>query len=591
MINLAYFEALSTPPKLSYSDFSSSIIMRQCQSTDPHDLEVFHRIRTPYDAQAFASALALHGLSNDYPCLVHNLLHGFPIGEMPVLDSTVVINNHPSCNEHLEEVLDYIGEEVAAGRMSGPYEQRRVEEILGGPFFASPLIVAVQKQEPGVPDKLRICRHLSKETKYDSSVNSYIEKEDFPTRFDTAMRVADMISAAPTGTQACTFDIKKFHRTVPVIPSHKPWLVIQGRKGEFFIDHCVPFGCASASSNAGMIANAGVDICHAERLRPSAKYEDDIKWFRTPSSQGPYGDGDYTYEYSGREVRERLESLGFPIHEEKGDEVFRSVTNFIGFTWDMDLKTVSLPEQKRLKFFRRTEDFINEFATSKCSRRDVERIHGSLCHVSFVHLEGRSRLSSLSNFTCKFDQREPFTRLYPPTSVLSDLRWWLNTLSMASGKRSIANRGVPQDHRIFVDASTSFGIGILVGEAWTRLKLSDNWKVEGRDICWLETVAVEILVYLIGEMGWDNRHVLVHSDNQGTIGALAKGRSPNRFLNSAIKRFYDFTVPRGLNISLVYVNTEVNPADPISRGQEGPGRRMMTKLKLPQELGDVLSFF
>jgi len=71
------------------------------------------------------------------------------------------------------------------------------------------------------------------------------------------------IALAPLGTQACTLDIAKFHHTCPVLPSHKPWLVAQGHPNEFLIDHAHPFGAACASSNAGMIANAVVDIWHA----------------------------------------------------------------------------------------------------------------------------------------------------------------------------------------------------------------------------------------------------------------------------------------------------------------------------------------
>jgi hypothetical protein len=54
--------------------------------------------------------------------------------------------------------------------------------------------VSIQPQNPGEPDKARICRHLSKGTKDHASVNSYISKEDFPTRFDTASKVADIVS-------------------------------------------------------------------------------------------------------------------------------------------------------------------------------------------------------------------------------------------------------------------------------------------------------------------------------------------------------------------------------------------------------------
>ena len=78
--------------------------------------------------------------------------------------------------------------------MSGPFSHEETELILHGPFQSSPLIMAVQPQYPGVPDKLRVCWHLSKSTRAHPSVNSYIHKADFPTRFDLASKVAHMVS-------------------------------------------------------------------------------------------------------------------------------------------------------------------------------------------------------------------------------------------------------------------------------------------------------------------------------------------------------------------------------------------------------------
>ncbi|KAJ6521250.1 hypothetical protein DFH09DRAFT_1425953 [Mycena vulgaris] len=51
---------------------------------------------------------------------------------------------------------------------------------------------------------------------------------------------------------------KSFHCTCPVLPAHKPFLIVHF-DGEFFLDHCFPFGAASASSitagnNAGSLA-------------------------------------------------------------------------------------------------------------------------------------------------------------------------------------------------------------------------------------------------------------------------------------------------------------------------------------------------
>lgn len=73
------------------------------------------------------------------------------------------------------------------------------------------------------------------------------------------------------GTQACSFDIAKFHRTCPILPDHKPWLVVQGRPGEFGIEHCNPFGLGSASSNAGAVGSATVDIWVKEEVAPVCK--------------------------------------------------------------------------------------------------------------------------------------------------------------------------------------------------------------------------------------------------------------------------------------------------------------------------------
>jgi len=82
--------------------------------------------------------------------------------------------------------------------MSGLFSQELVKLILHGPFQSSPIVIDVQSQEPGTPDKLRICQHLSKSSKLHVSVNSYMRKEEFPTRFDMISKVADIVSIIST---------------------------------------------------------------------------------------------------------------------------------------------------------------------------------------------------------------------------------------------------------------------------------------------------------------------------------------------------------------------------------------------------------
>jgi len=191
----AFLEA-SLPPTLLYPSFAPTIIQRPNFDANIHaHPEIFNRIVCPYDPDAFALFLDKHDLTSLYPNLVNNLRNGFPLGPMPNLLATNILPNHPTVLDYLPDVDEYLKDEVAAGRMSGPFSKEMVEGILRGPFQSSPLIVSVQPQGPGEPDKIRICRHLSKSSRNVPSVNSFISKHNFPTRFDTASRVADMVSS------------------------------------------------------------------------------------------------------------------------------------------------------------------------------------------------------------------------------------------------------------------------------------------------------------------------------------------------------------------------------------------------------------
>lgn len=192
------FLRAAAPPSLSYPHLRSSMAVRPpfTSSRFSHP-DIFEKIICPYNADAFDALLRKHNLSDAYPDLVDNLKYGFPLGDMPVLSRTNILHNHDSIDDHWPLIEQYLLDEIASGRMDGPFSQSEVESILRGPFQSSPLIAVIQPQAPGEPDKVRICRHLSKATKNIPSVNSFINKESFPTRFDTAIKVADIVSSLP----------------------------------------------------------------------------------------------------------------------------------------------------------------------------------------------------------------------------------------------------------------------------------------------------------------------------------------------------------------------------------------------------------
>jgi hypothetical protein len=148
----------------------------------------------PYDADAFELMLAKHDLMAHYPDLVRSLRNGFPMGDFPDLEKTVIFPNHSSVVQHSAFVQNYLDEEILARRMSGPFTQEEVETIFSGRFQCSPMIVSVSVQGPDLPDKLCLCRHLSKGDKHTLSTNAYIDKEKYPTKFGSAAHVAEIVS-------------------------------------------------------------------------------------------------------------------------------------------------------------------------------------------------------------------------------------------------------------------------------------------------------------------------------------------------------------------------------------------------------------
>jgi len=257
--------------------------------------------------------------------------------------------------------------------------------------------------------------------------------------------------------------------------------------------------------------------------------------------------------------------------------------------WNLEQCHVSLPvipEQKRLKFLYCVNSFIAQYAWGCCTLRDVEKLHGSLCYISFVYPDGRSRSPSLLNFQTKFKGNE-YTRLFPPPSLIMDLKWWSTRLSEMGVFWQLSPRGPPLDMGIFVDASTSWGIGIIIEGRWIGFQLATHWKIPGQDITWLETLTVEILSGIIASLDLNNCTLLIHSDNQGTIGAMDKGRSPNLHINLSVHHTFATLSSILVVPFFIYVPSAKNPADPISCGETGPPLlRLQTSFTLPEELSE-----
>jgi hypothetical protein len=141
------------------------------------------------------------------------------------------------------------------------------------------------------------------------------------------------------------------------------------------------------------------------------------------------------------------------------------------------------------------------------------------------------------------------------------------------------------DLHLFVDASTSWGIGITTNGRWDAWRLRGDWRSKTRHIGWLEGVALEFLIYAIEQQKLHDVHLRVHSDNMGVIGAFDKGRSRNADVNLSIRRSALVLAAHNITLDLTYIESACNPADPISRGTIGPvSHRIQSTFPVPEDL-------
>ncbi len=145
----------------------------------------------------------------------------------------------------------------------------------------------------------------------------------------------------------------------------------------------------------------------------------------------------------------------------------------------------------------RVRQFIDLYSNHPALLAPTLSLQGSLVHISFVYPLGSSHLPSIFSFASSFNENR-YSRRYPNQPNDSGFEMvGDNTL----GAGPLSARFSPRAHNwtgdISVDASTDWGIGVVVNGKWDAWSLRPGWKSEGRNIGWLEALAVEFLVYIL----------------------------------------------------------------------------------------------
>jgi hypothetical protein len=351
---------------------------------------------------------------------------------------------------------------------------------------------------------------------------------------------------------------------MPIAPEDRIYLTVY-HDGSIHLDSSCSFGAASSPGIFDRAADAIAAIFRFRNIRDFLKWVDDFIFFRQPSP--PSRSGPWTYTFDESLIFSIAKELGWPWSIKKHLPFAHSFP-YIGFIWDLDNKTVEIPVAKCLKFIARLEPWVTGNSVSK---HECDRIIGSLNHCTNVLKDGRSHLPSFYKFSSSFSTAaSAFTRHRIPRDIVDDVLWWRRQLSIVPCLTRIICPPPPLPSQVFVDASTSWGIGFILDGKWLAWKLLPGWQSEGRDIGWAEMVAVELAIRVLICAGFRDCHVMLRSDNQGVVGALAGGRSRNSEQNAIVRRIVSLFRDANIWISTTWISTHDNPADGPSRGTFPP---------------------
>lgn len=534
---------------------------------------------TPLNYRHWHDALAQCSLLTQFADVPTGIRDGFKTGVSSSISAPIIPQNHSSALVNPHIVSQHIANELQLHRYSGPFQVSQLLTLIG-PFRTAPLGVVPKPNS----DKFCVIQDLSfpRNDPATLSVNSEINSADFPCEWGTFAQCYFLIAKAPPGTQVAVFDVDSAYRNIPVHPDDQTHFCVAW-ENNIYIDHCVAFGSASSAGLFGRVADCFVAIVQANGAQQVLKWVDDLIFFRYPTSSC----FPYHYSYDASLVFDTANYLGLPWSIPKFHDFDNSFT-YLGFLWNISDRTVQLSEAKKIKFANRCTSWLSEH---KRTLKSAQILLGSLNHCCLIYRSARTRLHHLRSFVARFPpDASPFLSISIPILLKSDISWWNAELSKPFFGCSVASPPSILPLDIFVDASTSWGIGILINNKWAAFKISSEAFSSALSIGWAEMVAVELAVSLLCSVHPRKSHFLIHSDNQGVIGAINSSFSCGASQNASLSRLSSTLLNHDSFLSTAYIRSKDNPADPVSRGIIPPiASRLNTKIRLDPDLVPLLS--
>lgn len=499
---------------------------------------------SPLQLPVFRSELASHPDQAKVHYVLDGIQHGFSSGFVSsrvVLRSSV--RNMKSADEHPEVIDEYLANEVAKGRVAGPFAAPPFPILQCSPFGVIP--------KKGQPGKWRLILDLSSPDRH--SVNGGIPKAPFSLQYISVDDAIKILMVLGPGALMAKFDVESAYRNVAIRPDERHLFGMRWRDN-FFIDLALPFGLRSAPFIFNSIADMVEWILTVNySVRHLLHYLDDFL------SLAPAGSSECaTSVATARSVFSRL---GLPLHPSKCEGP-TTVLTFLGIELNSTTQTARLPPPKLVA----TLQLLHQWACKKwCTRKELESLIGSLHHVTKVVPPGRAFLRRMINLLCAFRSSSHPIRLN--LEFRHDLAWWLEFLQSWNGVSFFRMPSTSSFPDLFVASDSSGAVGF--GAIWRNAWFSKLWPVSvpSSNITALELFPIVVAAHVWG-YHWHRLQVEFLCDNDAVVAVINSGSSRDRFTMHLLRRLVLVACQFHFSISARHVPGHHNAAaDSLSRSR------------------------
>ena len=469
-------------------------------------LDVLNLAVTPVKASVLKQYLYSYPNQDDAKLLYEGFSNGFKL-EYEGPRVATECSNLQSIQMHEYEAIKVVLKEVELGRIAGPFIEKPIENLRISPVGLIP-------KKDG---SWRLIHHLSYPE--GNSVNSFIDQKYCSvqyTSFDTAL---NMLSKLGKGAMAARLDIKSAFRLLPIHPSDYELLGYR-ISDYYFVDKCLPFGCAISCSLF-------------EKFSTFLEWE--LKKRASTENVVHYLDDFLVAEKANSDDCKTLMSsyinmcneFGVPLAEEKTIGPC-SVLTFLGLDIDTNNMLVRIPAEKLQKL---QHALIDLFKKKKTTLKELQSVVGLLCFCSRAIPSARAFIRRF--YDAMSGAKKSHHRIRVNNEMKEDIKVWLTFLEFFNGTSYYEQQPWVDSNSIslYTDSAggESLGCAAIYGKEWVMLQWPKEWKGQFvlKDITFLELVPISLAFHLWGGELCHKRIVL-YTDNMALVNILNKKTSKSK---------------------------------------------------------------